>query len=58
MKLFSTIRTKRNTAFFAMLVWLFVLASGIANACLLEVREDNGYVASARFSESADALPL
>jgi len=29
-------RTRRNTAFAMLLVWLFALASGLANACLLE----------------------
>lgn len=55
MKLFSTTRTKRNAAFFAMLVWLFALTSGIANACLLETPESHGYIASAGFSGPADA---
>ena len=39
MKLFAHTRTKRNTAFVVLLVWLFALASGIANACLLETPE-------------------
>jgi hypothetical protein len=39
MTFFSTIRTKRNTAFVVLLVWLFALASGVANACLLEAHE-------------------
>ena len=36
MKSFSNKRTRRNTAVAALLVWLFALSSGIANACLLE----------------------
>ena len=36
MKFFATARTKRNTSFVVLLVWLFALASGVANACLLE----------------------
>lgn len=32
-------RIKRNTAFAMLLVWLFALASGVANACFLEVPE-------------------
>lgn len=36
MKPFSNKRTKRDTAFAALLVWVFALASGLANACLLE----------------------
>jgi hypothetical protein len=38
MKLFSNIRSKRSIAFIALLVWVFALASGVANACLLEAR--------------------
>lgn len=47
MKLFSNIR-KRTTASVALLVWLFALASGVANACSLDARE-----ASAEFASSA-----
>ena len=36
MKFFADIRTQRNTAFAMLLVWVFALASGVANACLLE----------------------
>ena len=36
MKFFADTRTKRNTAFAMLLVWVFALASGVANACLLE----------------------
>ena len=36
MRPFSNKRTRRNTAVAALLVWLFALSSGIANACLLE----------------------
>ena len=32
----SNIRTRRNTACVMLFVWLFALASGVANACLLE----------------------
>ncbi len=39
MNLFSNTRAKRNTAFVVLLVWLFALASGVANACLLESPE-------------------
>jgi hypothetical protein len=39
MKFFADTRTKRNTAFAMLLVWLFALASGVANACLLETPE-------------------
>ena len=36
MKFFADARTKRLTASGVLLVWLFALASGVANACLLE----------------------
>ena len=36
MNLFAVTRTKRDTAFVVLLVWLFALASSVANACLLE----------------------
>ena len=36
MKFFADIRTKRNSAFAMLLVWVFALASGVANACFLE----------------------
>ena len=32
-------RTKRNSAFVVLVVWLFALASGVANACLVQARE-------------------
>jgi len=35
MKLFFNIRAKRNAALMVLLVWVFALASGVANACLL-----------------------
>ena len=39
MKSFADTRTKRNTAFMVLLVWLFALTSSVANACLLETHE-------------------
>lgn len=36
MKFFADTRTKRHTAIGVLLVWLFALASGVANACLLQ----------------------
>ncbi len=55
MKLFSNIRAKRNIAFMVLLVWLFALASGVANACLLEARETHSHIATAASSEAAHA---
>ncbi len=53
MQLFSNTRIKRHTAFMVLLVWLFALASGLANACLLEVRETHSHVVAAGFSGGA-----
>jgi len=53
MKLFSSTRAKRNTAFMVLLVWLFALASGVANACLLEARQTHSHVVTAASSETA-----
>ena len=39
MTFFADSAAKRNTAFVVLLVWLFALASGVANACLLETPE-------------------
>ena len=36
MKYFADSRSKRPTALVVLLLWLFALASGVANACLLE----------------------
>lgn len=36
MNFFTENRIKRNTALVVLLVWFFALASGVANACLLE----------------------
>lgn len=41
MKFFADTRAKRNTAFAMLVVWVFALASGVANACLLETPEHN-----------------
>ena len=47
MKLFSNRDARRNTTFVVLLVWLFALASGVANACLLEARGTHSHVAAA-----------
>jgi len=44
MKLFHNTRAKRNTAFMVLLVWLFALTSGVANACLLEARQTHSHI--------------
>ena len=53
MNLFSSTRTKRRTAFAVLLVWLFAVASGVANACLLEVSEASSTHAHAAVAASA-----
>ena len=45
MKFSAHTRTKRNTAFVVVLVWLFALVSGVVNACLLETHEPHARVA-------------
>ena len=39
MKLFADTRIMRNTASLVLLVWLFALASSVANACFLQTYE-------------------
>ena len=51
MKPFSHQRTKRNTTFVALLVWLFALASGMANACLLEAPGKHPHTAATHSTE-------
>lgn len=55
MKLFSSACVKRNTAFMVLLMWLFALASGLANACLLEARQTHSHIATAVSPEAAQA---
>lgn len=55
MKLFSNTGARRNTALMVLLVWLFALASGVANACLLEARETHSHSVRAGSSEVAQA---
>ena len=52
MNSFSNHRAKRNTTLVALLVWVFALASGMMNACLLE---NPGKHAHAVASHSSDA---
>jgi hypothetical protein len=44
MTLFSNTSSRRNTAFMVLLVWLFALTSGIANACLLQAPETHAHI--------------
>ncbi|MFZ2294853.1 MAG: hypothetical protein WAW46_07420 [Polaromonas sp.] len=58
MKLFSNTGARRNTALMVLLVWLFVLASGVANACLLEARETHSHIVGAGSFEAAQASAI
>ena len=55
MKPFSNHRTRRNTTFVAMLVWAFALASGMANACLLETPGNHAHGAARHASDAHHA---
>lgn len=55
MKLFPN-RARRNTAFAALLVWLFALASGVTNACFLQARGTHSHVAAAGSDGPAGAV--
>ncbi len=55
MKPFSNPRTRRNTTFVAMLVWAFALASGMANACLLETQGKHAHIAAHNQSDAHHA---
>ncbi len=56
MKFFADTRSKRNTAFAMLLVWLFALASGVANACFLEAPGSHARAAQAS-TETASHAP-
>ena len=58
MKFFSNTRTKRHTVFLVLLVWLFALASGMSNACLLEAREAHSHIVTAGSSGTVPAAAL
>lgn len=59
MKLFSNTRARRNTAFMVLLVWLFALTSGVANACLLQAPEVHAHIiATAGYSALSDATAI
>ena len=56
MSTFSHRRTKRNTAFMMLWALLFALASGIANACLLETGESHSDTARLPTSTTSQSL--
>jgi hypothetical protein len=55
MKFFAGTRTKRHTAFVVLLVWLFALASSVANACFLETYEPHSRVAKKSAATASQA---
>ena len=58
MKFFADTRTKRNTAFAMLLVWVFAMVSGVANACFLQSPEAHSMskVSAATTSHAHDGL--
>ena len=46
MKFLFYVSFRRNTVLSVLLVWLFALASGMVNACLLELRETHSHAAA------------
>lgn len=44
MKLFSNSHARRSIVLMVLFAWLFVLASGVANACVLQARETHSHV--------------
>lgn len=52
---FSNPRSRRSTSFVVLLVWLFAVASGIANACVLKTHEVHAHVVAAKPVEAAHA---
>lgn len=58
MKPFSNHRAKRSTALMALLVWLLALASGMANACLLEAPGGHSHDAANHASNAHHAHTL
>ena len=57
MKLFAHTRTKRSTACVMLLVWLFAMASSVANACLLETNEWQHAVAANESASPTSRAP-
>ncbi len=55
MTFFSATRTKRNIAFVVLLVWMFALASGVANACLSELLEGHSSALPAAVPKTSQA---
>lgn len=58
MKLFSGKRTKHNTAFVVLMLWTFAMASGVANACLLEAYDTHSHGHMVEFTDAISAPDL
>ena len=56
MKLFSSKRNQRNTAFVVLMLWTFAMASGAANACLLEANDTHSQVHMVDATKATSAL--
>ena len=55
---FSTNRAKRHTAFVTLLLWLFALASGMVNACLLDTPGTHSHTVTGGFVETLPAVAV
>ena len=58
MKLLSSSFAESNAASLVLLVWVFALVSGVANACLLETRGAHGHLTAAGGFEEAAATGM
>jgi hypothetical protein len=58
MTFFWTTRAKRTTAYVVLLVWLFAVASGVANACLLDGPGTHSHSAAAGPAKTGHAPAL
>lgn len=56
MKLFSSKRNQRNTAFVVLMLWTFAIASSAANACLLEAHDTHAHVHMVDATKAAPAF--
>lgn len=55
MKPLSTTNARRNVAYFMLAMWLFALASGFANACLLEGSVDAPNMLASKLGNTSSA---
>lgn len=55
---FFSIRLKRRTAFAMLAVWVVTVASGVANACLLDIHGVHGHREVGRHVDSMHASPV